>query len=79
MSTYVWMGKSLVVTWLLTLAMTTAVSWQSSVDVLVVPAVSAIVYGGLLKGESGRDGAPLLQNAFSKYSGFGHHEYQGLA
>jgi hypothetical protein len=43
MSTYVWFGKSLVVTWLLTLVMTTAVSWESSVDVLAVPAVFAVV------------------------------------
>jgi hypothetical protein len=51
MSTYVWFGKSLVVAWLLTLVMTTAVSWESSVDVLAVPAVSAMA-GGLLKGDA---------------------------
>jgi hypothetical protein len=39
MITHGWIGKSLVVTWLLTLPMTTAVSWGSSVGGLVIVAI----------------------------------------
>jgi hypothetical protein len=39
MITHGWIGKSLAVTWLLTLPMTTAVSCESSVDGLVIVAI----------------------------------------
>jgi hypothetical protein len=41
MITHGWIGKSLAVTWLLTLSMTTAVSWDSSVGGLVLVAIQA--------------------------------------